>query len=110
MNVAAATPGEATEAVSEASARAWRMRTNFIDYHQRLQQKFLQQGKPLAEETSDGLMTPLQHPAQELCGVDEQTETDKAAPLHATSVTQTVFNVVRDWTTLTHQPPRWCTL
>ena len=73
------------------------MRTNYIEYHLRLQQDQPEQGKLFAEEYPD-LLSPVQQASQDeefLCGVEDQPRAQINEAAHATSVAQTIFNVVR---------------
>lgn len=72
------------------------MRTNYIEYHLRLQQERPEQGKLFAEEYPE-LLSPAYQAFQDeehLCGVEDQPELHVNEAAHATSVAQTIFNVV----------------
>lgn len=101
VNISASTPGEATSAVSVGVLNAWQMRTNYIEYHLRLQEHRPKQG--LSEEypepsTPPGILGPPE-PSTEHSFSSFGSEHDSAqaavSTSHTTSVAQTVFNVVR---------------
>lgn len=73
------------------------MRTDYIDYHLRLQQERPEQGKLFSEEYPPEQLSPVQQPSQDedfLCGVEDQPAAQTNDAVHATSVAQTIFNVV----------------
>ena len=103
VNVSASTPGEATSAVSVGVLNAWQMRTNYIEYHLRLQEHRPKQGKLFSEEypepsTPPGTLGPPEPSAEHsFSSFGSEPDSSQAAvsSSHTTSVAQTVFNVVR---------------
>ena len=103
VNVSASTPGEATSAVSVGVLNAWQMRTNYIEYHLRLQEHRPKRGKLFSEEypepsTPPGALGPPEPSAEQSFssfGSEQDSAQAAVSTSHTTSVAQTVFNVVR---------------
>ena len=79
------------------------MRTNYIEYHLRLQEHRPKQGKLFCEEypepsTPPGLLEPAEPSAEHSYssfGSEHDSEPASASNIHTTSVAQSIFNVVR---------------
>jgi len=99
INVHATTPGSATEAVSREVLSAWQMRTNYIEYHLRLQNQRPKQGKLFAEEypepsTPPALQEPSEPSEEYSFGSSQDEDLPSTSGTQATTVAQTIFNVV----------------
>ena len=99
INVHATTPGSATEAVSREVLSAWQMRTNYIEYHLRLQNQRPKQGKLFAEEypepsTPPALQEPSEPSEEYSFGSSQDEDLSSTSGTQATTVAQTIFNVV----------------
>ena len=99
INLNATTPGSATEAVSREVLSAWQMRTNYIEYHLRLQDQRPKQGKLFAEEypepsTPPALQEPSEPSEEYSFGSSQDDELPTTSGTQATTVVQTIFNVV----------------
>lgn len=99
INVNATTPGSATEAVSREVLSAWQMRTNYIEYHLRLQNQRPKQGKLFAEEypepsTPPALQEPSEPSEEYSFGSSQDGDLPSTSGTQATTVAQTIFNVV----------------
>ncbi|DBB09681.1 hypothetical protein WJX82_002703 [Trebouxia sp. C0006] len=98
INVNATTPGSATEAVSREVLSAWQMRTNYIEYHLRLQNQRPKQGKLFAEEypepsTPPALQEPSEPSEEYSFGSSQDGDLPSTSGTQATTVAQTMFNV-----------------
>lgn len=103
VNVSASTPGPATSAVSDAGLDAWQMRTNYIEYHLRLQEHRPKQGKLFSEEypepsvpagNLESTEPSIEHSYSSF-GSEHDLAQAAVSSSHTTSVAQTIFNVVR---------------
>ncbi len=100
ISVSATTPGAATQVVSHSVLSAWQMRKNYIEYHLRLQEQRPKQGKLFAEEYPEPVTPPTlpepPEPSEEYSfGSDQDADVASTSGTQATSVAQTIFNVVR---------------
>lgn len=105
ISVSATTPGTATEVATHEVLSAWQMRTNYIEYHLRLQEQRPKQGKLFAQEYPEpSLPQPVVEPSEPSAeysfGSSQEIEVASTASTQTTTVAQTVFNVVGHCLTL----------